>query len=47
MWHANSDKDALERVLKLRLSVAPGDEGAAEREKGFVEVGAAFVAQHV
>src|SRR6516162_9638325 len=35
----------LECVSKLLLYVAPGDEGAAEREKGFVDVRAAFVAQ--
>lgn len=35
----------LECVSKLPLWVAPGDEGAAEREKGFVDVRAAFVAQ--
>jgi hypothetical protein len=35
----------LECVSKLPLQVAPGDEGAAEREEGFVDVRAAFVAQ--
>jgi hypothetical protein len=34
-----------ECVSKLSLHVAPGDEGAAEREKGFVDVRAVFVAQ--
>jgi hypothetical protein len=33
----------LECFSKLLFWVAPGDEGAAEREKGFVDVRAAFV----
>jgi hypothetical protein len=37
--------NCLECVSILFLQVAPGDEGAAEREKGFVDVRAAFVAQ--
>jgi hypothetical protein len=35
----------LECVSELPLWVAPGDEGAAEREEGFVDFRAAFVAQ--